>query len=202
MEYTMDQLKDLRDRTGAGIMACKRALAETSGDVKAAAEILRKENLAQAAKREGRVASQGLVESYIHPGGRVGVLLELNCETDFVARTDDFRDLAHDLAIQIAAARPIAVNREGIPALLLESEQAIYMEQAANEGKPPEIARKVAEGRLKKFFGETVLLEQVFVRDLDKPQKRTIQDLMQEKIARLGENIVIRRFSRFELGSE
>lgn len=202
MEYTMEQLKDLRDRTGAGIMACKRALAETSGDVKAAAEVLRKENLAQAAKREGRVASQGLVESYIHPGGRVGVLLELNCETDFVARTDDFKNLCHDICIQIAAARPIAVSREGIPAALLESETAIYMEQAKNEGKPAEIAAKVAEGRLKKFYGETVLLEQVFVRDLDKSQKRTIQDLVQEGIARLGENVVIKRFSRFELGTE
>jgi elongation factor Ts len=202
MEYTMDQIKDLRERTGAGVMACKRALAETSGDVKAAADILRKENLAQAAKREGRTALQGLVESYIHPGGRVGVMLELNCETDFVARTDQFKNLARDLAMQIAASRPLAVTREGIPADLLEHERKIYAEQAANEGKPPEIAAKVAEGRIKKFYAETVLLEQVFVRDLDKPQKRTIQDLLQEEIARLGENLVIRRFARFELGSE
>jgi elongation factor Ts len=202
MDYTMDQLKDLRERTGAGVMACKKALAETGGDVKAAAEILRKENLAQAAKREGRVASQGLVESYIHPGGRVGVLVELNCETDFVARTDEFRNLAHDLAIQVAASRPIAVGRDDVPADLLENEKKIYMEQAANEGKPPAIAEKVAEGRVKKFYAESVLLDQVFVRDLDKSQKRTIHDLMQEKIALLGENLVIRRFSRFELGSE
>ena len=205
MEISSTQVKELRERTGAGVMACKRALAECAGDVKAAEEKLRKQNLAQAASRAGRAARQGLVEAYIHPGGRVGVLVELNCETDFVARTDEFRALAHDLAIQVAASRPLAVTRDQLLAEkseLVEKEKAIYREQALHEGKSGEIVQRVAEGRLGKFFQETVLLEQPFVRDLDQPKKRTVEELLREKIGLLGENLVVRRFVRYELAAE
>jgi elongation factor Ts len=202
MEVDMAKVKELRSRTGAGFMTCKKALSETNNDLDAALEKLRKENLSQAAKRAGRSAQQGVVTSYIHPGGRVGVLLELNCETDFVARTDEFEEFARDLAMQVAATSPLAVTREEVPADVVAKEREIYTEQGRNEGKPAEIAAKIAEGRLKKFFEERVLLEQTYVRDLDKPKKRTIQEFLQEKIALMGENVVIRRFSRFELGGE
>ena len=202
MEISMGQIKELRERTGAGVMSCKKALSECEGDMEAATERLRKENLAQAAKRSGRSTTQGLIESYIHPGSRLGVLIEVNCETDFVARTDDFQSFVHDLAMQIAASRPISVTREGVPAEVLEHEKEIYREQARNEGKTEEIATRVAEGRLKKFYQEACLLEQVFVKDLDKTKKRTVEELLQETMGRLGENIVVKRFERFELGGD
>ena len=190
-------VSQLRARTGAGMMDCKRALEEAGGDVEKAAEILRKKGIAKAEKRTGKTASQGLVVSYIHHNHQVGVLLELNCETDFVARTHDFGDLARAIALHIASADPIGVNPEDIPAELLERERRIAEEQAAQEGKPEKIRDRIVEGKLKKFVAERTLLEQPFVKD----DSRTVGQLIKEASGKLGEAITVRRFARFQVGA-
>jgi len=190
------QVKELRERTGAGMMDCKKALTETNGDMEKAIEYLREKGLAAAAKKAGRIATEGLVESYIHGGGRIGVLIEVNCETDFVAKTDEFKELVKDLAMQVAAASPQYVSREEVPQEVIEKEKTILRAQALNEGKPEKIVEKMVEGRIEKFFKEVCLLEQPFIKDPDK----SVNDLVTEKIAKIGENIKVRRFVRFELG--
>ncbi|MCL4516013.1 MAG: translation elongation factor Ts [Firmicutes bacterium] len=189
-------VKELRERTGAGMMDCKRALTETAGDMDKAITYLREKGLAAAAKKAGRIAAEGLVDSYIHLGGRIGVLVEVNCETDFVAKTDDFRAFVKDIAMQIAAAKPEYVSREEVPQEVLEREKEIYRSQAKNEGKPDNVAEKIVAGRIEKYFKEACLLEQPFIKDPD----LTIQQLLNGKIAKIGENILIRRFARFERG--
>lgn len=189
-------VKELREKTGAGMMDCKKALEEANGDMERASEILREKGLAAAAKKAGRIASEGLVESYIHANGRIGVLVEVNCETDFVAKTDEFKTFVKDIAMQIAAANPSYVRREEVPAEEIEKEQEILKNQALNEGKPANIVEKMVEGRINKYYQEVCLLEQSFIKDPDK----TIEGLLKGKIAKIGENISIRRFSRFELG--
>jgi len=193
---TAEQVKQLRDKTGAGMMECKAALTEAGGDQEKAVDILRKKGLASAAKRAGRATSNGVVGSYIHMGGKVGVLVEVNCETDFVARTDDFQELVKDIAMHIAAADPRFVRREEVTQDVLDRERAIYRERTLAEGKPEKIVDKIVDGRMEKFYGESVLLEQPFIKDPDK----TVQQLVNEKIAKIGENIQVRRFSRFKLG--
>lgn len=195
-EISATMVKELRERTGAGMMDCKRALAETNGDLEKAVDFLREKGLAAAAKKAGRVAAEGLVESYIHGGGRIGVLVEINCETDFVAKTDEFKALARDIAMQIAASKPEFVRREEVSAEIITKEKEILAAQAANEGKPEKIIQKMVEGRIDKFFKEVCLLEQPYIKDPD----ITIQQLITEKIAKIGENISIRRFVRYELG--
>ncbi|GFN23859.1 MAG: translation elongation factor Ts [Thermoanaerobacteraceae bacterium] len=189
-------VKELRSRTGAGMMDCKRALEETGGDMDKAIEYLRMKGLAAAAKKAGRATSEGIVDAYIHGGGRIGVLIEVNCETDFVARTDEFKQLVHDLAMQVAAARPQYVRREDVPQEVIEKEKSILRAQALNEGRPEKVLDKIVEGRLEKFYQEACLMEQPFIKDME----RTVKDLIAEKIAKLGENIEVRRFVRFELG--
>ncbi|MGQ9531823.1 MAG: translation elongation factor Ts [Desulfotomaculales bacterium] len=196
MEVPAAQVKELRERTGAGMLACKQALVEARGDMERAITILREKGLAAAAKKAGRVANDGLVEAYIHGGGRIGVLVEVNCETDFVARTEEFRTLARDLAMQIAAARPEYIRREDVPEEVVAKERAILRAQALREGKPEKVVDRMVEGRLEKFFKEQCLLEQPFIKD----PNITVGQLITEKIARLGENITVRRFARFELG--
>lgn len=196
MSVSADKVKELRDKTGVGMMTCKKALEETGGDLEKAVEALRKSGAAAAEKKIGRSTGQGLVEAYIHPGGRVGVLLEVNCETDFVARTDDFRNFVHDVALHIAAAAPVSVSRDEVDPKLLESEHAIYMDQARASGKPEAVWPKIVEGRMEKWFAEFVLLDQPFVKDPD----RTIQSLLTDLIAKLGENTRINRFVRFQIG--
>ncbi len=196
MAVTMEQVKELRERTGAGVLDVKKTLEETGGNVDRAIELLRERGLAKAAKKASREATEGLVEPYIHLGGKIGVLVEVNCETDFVARTDDFKTLAHDIALHIAAAAPQYVRREEVSEADLERERQIYVAAAKEEGKPENIAARIAEGRLNKFYEENVLLEQPYVRD---PSK-TIQNLVNEHISKLGENIIVRRFSRFVIG--
>ncbi len=195
-EISAAQVKELRERTGAGMMDCKKALAECNGDMDKAIDFLREKGLAAAAKKEGRIAAEGMVESYIHGGGRIGVLVEVNCETDFVARGDEFRQFARDIAMQIAAAKPLYVNKEDVPANVLEHEKQILRAQALNEGKPEKIVDKMVEGRVEKFYKEVCLLEQPFIKDPD----IAIKDLVIEKIAKIGEKIAIRRFARYELG--
>jgi elongation factor Ts len=189
-------VKDLREKTGAGIMDCKRALNEAQGDLNKAGEILRKWGLAAAAKKSARIAAEGLVTSYLHPGNKIGVLLEINCETDFVARTPEFSSLAKDLCMQIAASRPLYLRREDVPEEVSGKEQEIYREEMKNKGKPEKVVEKIVEGKLEKFYAEVCLLEQPFVKDPD----TTVEALIKDHIARLGENIVVRRFSRFQLG--
>ncbi len=196
MASLTEQIKELRERTGAGMLDCKGALEESGGDMDKAIEVLRSKGIAKAAKKAGREASEGLVESYIHGGGRIGVLIEVNCETDFVARTDDFKDFVRELAMQVAATNPLAVSQEEIDQNLLEAEKKIYREQALEEGKPENVVEKIIEGRVNKFLKENTLLDQEYVRDPDKK----ISDLVQGAVAKLGENIVVRRFARFELG--
>lgn len=191
-----EQIKKLREKTGAGMMDCKRALEETDGDMNKAIEYLRKKGAATAAKRSDRETNQGVVEAYIHTGGRIGSMVELNCETDFVAKTPDFRQLAHDIAMQIAAMSPLYVSRDQVDKPTLEKELEIYKSAAQNEGKPEHIAQKIAEGRLEKFFQEFCLLEQSFIKDSGK----TIRDLLDEATAKIGEKVVVRRFQRFHLG--
>jgi len=193
---TADMVKELRERTGAGMMDCKKALVEMNGDMEKSIDHLREKGLAAAAKKAGRIASEGLVESYIHGGGRIGVLLEVNCETDFVAKTDDFKALVKDIAMQIAAANPSCVKRSEVPAETLEHEKEILRAQALNEGKPPHIVDKMIEGRIEKFYKEACLLDQSFIKDPDK----TINQLITEKIAKIGEQISVRRFTRYQLG--
>lgn len=195
-EITAAMVKTLRERTGAGMMDCKRALEETGGDLERAQEVLRERGLAAAQKREGRQTAEGLVHAYIHHGGRVGVLVEVNCETDFVARTDDFREFVHNIALQIAATNPGYVRREEVPADIVERERRLLFQQAAAEGKPEHIRERIVSGRLDKFFSELCLEEQPFVRD----DSLTIRELTQSLIAKVGENIRIRRFARFVLG--
>lgn len=189
-------VKRLREMTGAGMMECKKALDQAEGDVSRAVDILRERGLAAAAKKAGRSASEGLVASYIHSQGRIGVLLEINCETDFVANTDDFRTLAHDVAMHIAAAVPRYVRREDVPDSELEHERSVLSAQAQNEGKPPAIIDKMVQGRIEKYFKEVCLMEQPFVKNPDK----SVDILIKEHIAKLGEQITVRRFVRFERG--
>ena len=198
-EISASAVKDLREKTGVGMMECKKALVESGGDVERAIKILREKGAAKAEKRMGRIASEGLVHSYIHPGGKIGVLIEVNCETDFVARTDDFIGLVSDLAMQVAAnPQTICVTREEVPQELIDSEREILAKQAEGSGKPAEVIDKMVEGRLSKFYKEVCLLDQPFVKD----DKVSILDLVKEKIGTLGENINVRRFARFQLGSD
>ncbi|MCL5267733.1 MAG: translation elongation factor Ts [Bacteroidetes bacterium] len=196
MEITVEMVKSLRDLTGAGMMECKKALQETNGDMEQAKRVLRAHGAQVAEKRSGREAKQGVVESYIHAGGRIGAMVEVNCETDFVARTEEFKQLARDIAMQIAAMSPLVVSREEVPAELLQKELSEYREEASSEGKSEEVAEKVTNGRLEKFYQEVVLLEQAFIKD---PQ-RMIKDLITDMSGKTGENVSIRRFQRFELG--
>ena len=189
-------VKSLRDKTGAGMMDCKKALVETKGNLDKAVDHLRKSGIAKAEKKGERIAKEGLVFSYIHHGGRLGVLVELNCETDFVAKTEGFSDLAHNLAMQVAATNPLSISREDIDNTILEREKAIYSDQAKESGKPENIIDKMVNGRIEKFYAESCLLEQQFIKDPD----RKIGDLMTEAVATLGENIVINRFIRFAVG--
>lgn len=195
-EITAALVKELRERTGAGMMDCKKALSATDGDLEKAIDFLREKGLAAAAKKAGRVAAEGLVEAYIHGGGRIGVLVEVNCETDFVAKTDAFKELVKDIAVHIAATNPSYLKREEVPTAELEHEQAVLAEQARNEGKPEKIIEKMVAGRIEKYYKEVCLMEQPFVKDPDK----TISDLITESIAKIGENISIRRFTRYQLG--
>jgi elongation factor Ts len=191
------QIKLLRERTGAGMMDCKKALTECNSDMEKACDFLREKGLAAAAKKEGRVAAEGTVESYIHGGGRIGVLLEVNCETDFVARGDEFKVLVRDLGLHIAAANPQYLNKEDVPADVLQHEKDILRAQALNEGKPEKIIEKMVDGRIEKFYKEVCLMDQPFVKDPDK----SVRDLVLDKTAKIGERIVIRRFTRYELGA-
>lgn len=193
---TSADVKELRDRTGAGMMDCKKALQESNGDLEQAIEYLRKKGLATAAKRAGKTANQGLVHAYIHGGGRIGVLIEVNCETDFVAKTEAFKELVHNLAMQVAASRPEYIAREDVPEEVLNKEKEILREQALNEGKPEKVVEKIIAGRLEKFYQENCLLEQPFIKDMD----QTVQDLINETVAKLGEKVVVRRFARYEVG--
>lgn len=196
MAVTAALVKELREKTGAGMLDCKKALEEANGDVTKASELLREKGLAAAANKAGRAATEGSVQSYIHAGGRVGVLVEVNCETDFVANTDDFKNFVKDVAMQIAAANPKFVSREEVPQEILTKEKEILRSQALNEGKPEHIVDKMVEGRISKYYEEFCLLEQSFIKDPDK----TISALLNEKISKIGENISIRRFVRYELG--
>ena len=193
-----ETVKQLRDKTGAGMMDCKRALEETSGDMEKAIEHLRKKGAATAAKRADKAANQGVVESYIHAGGRIGAMVEFNCETDFVAKTPEFKQLAHDIAMQIAAMNPQYISRENVDKTVVEKEVEIYKSQATNEGKPANIADRIAQGRLDKFYQEGCLMEQSFIKDSGK----TIRDLLDEQTGKVGEKVLIRRFKRFQLGDE
>ena len=193
---TAEMVKELRERTGAGMMDCKKALGEVDGDMEKAIDLLREKGLAAAAKKSSRIASEGLVEAYIHGGGRIGVLVEVNCETDFVAKTEGFKALARDVAMQIAAANPTYVARQEVPEEVLNHEREILRAQALNEGKPAHIVEKMIEGRLEKYYKENCLLEQPFIKDSDK----TISQLITESISKIGENISVRRFTRYQLG--
>ena len=196
MSIDASVVKELRDKTGAGMMDCKKALVETSGNIDKAVDYLRKSGIAKAEKKGDRTAKEGLVFSYIHHGGRLGVLVELNCETDFVAKTDGFSDLAHNIAMQIAATSPLSVSREDIDQKLLDKEKEIFTDQAKESGKPKEIIGKIVEGRVEKFYAESCLIEQQFIKDPD----RKIGDLITDAVSTLGENIVINRFARFSVG--
>lgn len=196
MEITAAMVKELRERTGAGMMDCKNALVQCQGDVEKAIDELRAKGLAKAAKKAGRVASEGLVISYIHGGGRIGVLVEVNCETDFVAKTPEYKQLAYDIAMQIAASNPAYIKRADLPAAEMERERQVLRAQALEEGKPEKIIEKMIDGRIEKFYKENCLLEQPFIKDPDK----TVEQLIHEHIARVGENINVRRFARYEVG--
>ncbi len=198
MQITVEMVKSLREVTGAGMMECKKALQEADGDVEQAKKILRARGAQVAEKRAGREAKQGLVESYIHAGGRIGAMVEVNCETDFVARTDEFKQLARDIAMQIAAMSPLVVSREEVPAELVKKEMNDYREQAQAEGKSEEAIGKIVEDRLEKYYQEVVLLEQAFIKE---PQ-RMVKDLITDMAGKTGENVSVRRFQRFELGSD
>ncbi|RPI24388.1 MAG: translation elongation factor Ts [Acidobacteria bacterium] len=198
MAIRAEQVKELREKTGAGMMECKKALSEADGDVSKAVTILRQRGLAAAEKKAGRATREGLVASYIHAGGKLGVLVEVNCETDFVARTDDFQELVRDIAMQIAAANPLYVKREDVSEADLSREREIYKKQAEGTGKPEPVIAKIVEGKLNKYFSEITLHEQPFIKD---PQI-TVQELIKAKIAKLKENISVRRFARFKIGEE
>jgi elongation factor Ts len=196
LKISSDLVRELREQTGVGIMACKNALEEAGGDINAAIEILRKRGIAKAQKREGRATSEGQVQAYVHMGGKIGVLVEVNCETDFTAKTEDFTTFAKNLAMHIAATNPIAISPENVPADTVERERDIYRAQALESGKPEKVVEKIVEGKLTKFFTDVCLLNQPYVRDPD----LTIQDLLNDLKAKTGENIIIKRFVRFHLG--
>lgn len=196
MDINASMVKELREKTGVGIMDCKKALAESNGDMEKAIEYLRKKGIATAKKRGGRTTSEGQIQSYIHAGGKIGVLVEINCETDFSGKTEDFTEFARNIAMQIAATNPLSVDRDGVPPDILDKEKDIYATQAKESGKPEKVIEKIVEGKMKKFFSEACLLEQPYVKNPD----ITVQDLLNEMIAKTGENVLIRRFSRFQLG--
>jgi elongation factor Ts len=196
MEVSANTVKELREKTGAGMMDCKKALAETGGNMDKAIDYLRQKGLAAAAKKADRTATDGSVAAYVHPGGKIGVLVEINCETDFVARTAEFQGLLKDIAMQVAAANPRCVRREEVSSADLDKEKMIYRQQALESGKPEKVVEKIIEGKIDKFYSEVCLLEQSFIKD---PDKR-VQDVLNEAIGRLGENIQVRRFARFHLG--
>lgn len=197
-EISAKMVKELREKTGAGMMDCKKALTESAGDMDKAVEVLRKKGIAKAEKKASREVKDGMVEAYIHAGGKLGTLVEVNCETDFVAKTDDFQNFVRNIAMQIAATDPIAVSREDVPESIIEKEMDIYRAQAKDSGKPDNIVDKIATGKLEKFYAENILLEQAYVRNPD----MSIKDFLSETIAKLGENISIRRFARFRIGDE
>jgi len=196
LEITTATVKELREATGAGVLDCRKALEATGGDFDAAVAYLREKGLAEAAKKVDRAAREGVIEAYVHHGSRVGVILELNCETDFVARTEEFRALAHDLALHIAFANPRYLSRDRVPAEVVEEERRIYRTQALEEGKPENVVDRIVQGKLEKFYQSVCLLEQAFIKDED----RTVEQVLKEHTALLGENIVVRRFARYELG--
>jgi elongation factor Ts len=196
LKISSELVKELREKTGVGIMACKNALQEAGDDINAAVEILRKKGIAKAQKREGRSASEGQVQAYVHMGGKIGVLVEVNCETDFSAKTDDFTSFTKNLAMHIAATNPITISPEKLPADTVEREKEIYRAQALESGKPEKVVERIIEGKLKKFFTDVCLLNQPYVRDPD----LTVQDILNELKAKTGENIIIKRFVRFQLG--
>jgi elongation factor Ts len=196
LEITTAMVKELREATGAGVLDCRKALEATGGDFDAAVAYLREKGLAEAAKKVDRAAREGVIEAYVHHGSRVGVILELNCETDFVARTEEFRALAHDLALHIAFANPRYLSRDRVPAEVVEEERRIYRTQALEEGKPENVVDRIVQGKLEKFYQSVCLLEQAFIKDED----RTVEQVLKEHTALLGENIVVRRFARYELG--
>ena len=196
MEISAKMVKDLREKTGLGMMDCKKALVESEGDLDKAVEYLRKKGALKAATREGRATSEGRIGSYIHMNGKIGVLVELNCESDFVAKTDQFAELVKDLCMHVAASSPSWISPDDVPEEVVAKEKEIYMSQAKQAGKPDKMLEKIADGKLKKFYSEVCLLEQSFVKDTDK----SIAELIKEKIAQLGENITIGRFCRFQLG--
>jgi len=196
LKISIQSVKELREKTGVGIMDCKNALKEAGGDNDKAIDILRKKGIAKAQKREGRITSEGQIQSYVHMGGKIGVLVEANCETDFSAKTEDFTNFTKNLAMHIAATNPIAISPEDLPSEIVEKEKEIYRDQALQSGKPEKIVEKIVEGKLKKFFSEVCLLNQVYVKDPD----TTIQNFLNELKAKTGENIIIKRFIRFKLG--
>lgn len=196
MTITTQLIKELREKTGVGIMDCKTALKECDGDIDKSVEYLRKKGIATAQKRNDRITSQGQIQSYIHAGGKIGVMVEVNCETDFTGKTEDFTTFVKDLAMHVAATNPVSIDREGVPSELLEKEKDIYATQARETGKPEKIIDKIVEGKLTKFYSESCLLEQAFVKNPD----ISIQDLLNEMIAKTGEKMVIRRFVRYQLG--
>lgn len=196
MGISAAQVKELREKSGAGIMDCKEALKEANGQVEAAMDVLRKRGLSKAAKRVGRATGEGLVGSYIHAGGKIGVLLEVNCETDFVAKTETFQQLVKDLAMHVAASNPLCVSRDQVPEEVVEKEREIFLSQAREEGKPEKVLDRIVEGRMEKYFEEVCLVDQPYIRDTD----RTVQEHIAEAIGQLGENIVVRRFARFHVG--
>ena len=195
-EITAAMVKELREKSGAGMMDCKKALTETDGDFEKALDVLRKKGIAKAAKRADREAKEGVIYSYIHPGSKLGVLVEVNCETDFVANTDDFQGFAKNVAMHIAAASPLAIKREELDQAIVDKEMEIFIDQAKASGKPDNIIEKIAQGRIEKYYAEVCLLEQAYVKDMDV----TIQQLLTDTIAKVGENINIKRFARFRIG--
>lgn len=198
MTISAELVKDLRQQSGGGILDCKQALTETNGNLERAIEFLRKKGLAMAAKKKERATSEGSIGSYIHPGGKIGVMVEINCETDFVAKTDEFQALVKDIAMHIAAVNPQYLSTEDIPQEVIDKEKEIFSSQAKESGKPEKIIDRIVEGKLEKFYGETCLLEQSFVKELD----QTIKDILAAAVAKLGENISIRRFERYQLGQD
>jgi len=198
MEITAKEVMELRKLTGVGMMDCKKALADCDGDIEKAAKVLREKGIASAQKRSGRETKHGIIATYVHPGAQLATMVEVNCETDFVARNDDFQEFARNIAMHIAATNPLAVSPEDMDQAVVEQEKEIYMKQALNEGKKPEFVEKIVEGRLKKFYAESCLLSQIYVRD--ETQKNTIQNILTDLIAKIGENIVIRRFVRMAIG--
>ncbi len=197
MDITSKMVKDLRDKTAAGMMDCKKALTETKGDMEKAVDLLRQKGLAVAAKRAGRATSEGVIETYIHAGGNLGVMVELGCETDFVAKNDDFREFARDIAMHIAAVSPLGITREEVPADVVAREKEIYVQQALESGKPEAIVEKMVTGKIEKYLAEVCLLEQKYVKNPD----LTVQDLLNELVGKMGENISIKRFARFQIGA-